>query len=50
MLSDFAKDGIIGFTRDGEIRKIYKAADGLFLVSPIEKVSENVGEIYICVW
>ena len=50
MLSDFAKDGIIGFTRSGEIRKIFKAADGLFLVSSIEKVAENIGELYICVW
>ena len=50
MLSDFAKDGIIGFTRSGEIRKIFKAADGLFLVSSIEKVAENIGELYVCVW
>lgn len=50
LLSDFARDGIIGFTRDGEIKKIFKAADGLFLVSSIERVDENVGELYVCVW
>lgn len=50
LLSDFAKDGVIGFTRGGEIKKIFKAADGLFLVSSIEKVCENVGELYVCVW
>ena len=50
LLSDFARDGIIGFTRGGEIKKIFKAADGLFLVSSIERVDENVGELYVCVW
>ena len=50
LLSDFARDGIIGFTRDGEIKKIFKAADSLFLVSSIERVDENVGELYVCVW
>lgn len=50
LLSDFARSGIIGFTRGGEIRKIFKAADGLFLVSSIEKVAENIGELYVCVW
>lgn len=50
LLSDFARDGIIGFTRGGEIKKIFKAADGLFLVSSIERVDENVGELYVCFW
>lgn len=50
LLSDFARDGIIGFTRDGEIKKSFKAADGLFLLSSIERVDENVGELYVCVW
>lgn len=50
LLSDFARDGIIGFTRGGEIKKIFKAVGGLFLVSSIERVNENVGELYICVW
>lgn len=50
LLSDFARNGIIGFTRDGEIKKIFKAADGLFLLSSIERVDENVGELYVCVW
>lgn len=50
LLSDFARSGIIGFTRGGEIRKIFKAADGLFLVLSIEKVAENIGELYACVW
>lgn len=49
LISDFAKDGIIGFTRGGEIKKISKVADGLFLLSSIEKVN-NIGELYICVW
>ena len=50
LLSDFARDGIIGFTRGGEIKKIFKAADGLYLVSSIERITEYVGELYVCVW
>ncbi len=50
LLSDFTRSGIIGFTRSGEIKKIFKAAKGLFLVSIIERVDENVGELYSCVW
>lgn len=50
LLSDFARDGIIGFTRDGEIKKIFKVADGLFLPSSIERIDENVGDLYVCVW
>lgn len=50
LLSDFARSGILGFTRGGEIRKIFKAKKGLFFVSAIERVDENIGELYACVW
>ena len=50
LLSDFAREGVIGFTCDGEIKKIFKAAGELFVLSSIEKVSENVGELYACIW
>lgn len=50
LLSDFARDGIIGFTRDGEIKKIFKVAGDLFLLSSIERVDENVGDLYVCIW
>lgn len=50
LLSDFARSGILGFTRGGEIRKIFKAKEGLFFVSAIERVDENIGELYACVW
>lgn len=50
LLSDFTKDAIIGFTRGGEIKKIFRVADGLFLASSIERVNENVGELYVCIW
>ena len=50
LLSDFAKSGILGFTRGGEIRKIFKAEEGLFFVSTVERVDDNIGELYLCVW
>lgn len=50
LLSDFARSGILGFTRGREIRKIIKAKEGLFFVSAIERVDENIGELYACVW
>lgn len=50
LLSDFARSGILGFTRGGEIRKIFKAKEGLFFVSAVERVDENIGELYSCVW
>lgn len=50
LLSDFTRDGIIGFTRDGQIKKIFKATDELFLLSSIERTDEYIGELYVCAW
>lgn len=50
LLSDYTQSCIIGFTSNGEIRKIFKALDGAFLVSSIERINDYVGEVYSCVW
>ena len=50
LVSGHTKNAVLGFSRNGDIKKIIKAANGLYISCPIEKTDEYVGELYLCVW
>ena len=50
LVSGHTKNAVFGFSRNGDIKKIIKAANGLYISCPIEKIDEYVGELYLCVW
>ena len=50
LVSGHTQNAVLGFSRNGDIKKIIKAANGLYISCPIEKTDEYVGELYLCVW
>ena len=50
LVSGHTKNAVLGFSRNGDIKKVIKAANGLYISCSIEKTDEYLGELYLCVW